>query len=286
MNTKVTCLQKSAYLTLARHVRWPDCSSSVSSSPRCLPQPPPPHQCPRPAKTKQDNLIDLQRLLTQSSYLITVGGAFLAISEGLRVVPPISNGFSDFFRDVTAKSPHFRNPKFEYSARPLRAPRPPSCKISSVRPRLPVYRYRRHTYLSEKTPDSRAIRPSTAWTFPGGTSSVHSVTMCVGSAPCIPSAFTSGWFCASARALRNFRMLDKFLCPFDELPRLLNAPRHRIDVPDPLHRDGLDVPRHARQSLEDSLTREATLDFRYASVMGRAATTGGGSAAGVARGCG
>jgi hypothetical protein len=41
--------------------------------------------------------IDLHRSLAQFSYLIMVGGAFLAISEGLRAVPPISNRFSTFF---------------------------------------------------------------------------------------------------------------------------------------------------------------------------------------------
>jgi hypothetical protein len=42
-------------------------------------------------------VFQLYRLLARSSYLITVGGAFLAISEGLRAVPPISNRFSNFF---------------------------------------------------------------------------------------------------------------------------------------------------------------------------------------------
>jgi hypothetical protein len=59
------------------------------------------------------NLIDLHRLLARSSYRITVEGAFSAISEGL-VVPPISNGFSKFFRMSRPSHPIFETQtKFE-----------------------------------------------------------------------------------------------------------------------------------------------------------------------------
>ena len=59
------------------------------------------------------DLTDLHRLLARSFYLITVGGAFFGNFWRSQSCSANLQRIFENFLDVTAKSPHFRNPKFE-----------------------------------------------------------------------------------------------------------------------------------------------------------------------------